>query len=587
MNRLALFSFYDKLGKVSSFIYYYIRELLKAADVVFLANGTLSNDARAALEEMGCKVRIRDNKGFDFGAWKDFLLSEDVSFYSRYDEIILCNSSCYGPVYPFSLIFDEMESRACDFWGLYRNPGSKERKRNIPPHIQSYFLVLGKKLFSDRCFRDYFSGLAYAGSWEEAVRQEVSFTGYFEERGFASSAYLGSSLSEFIEDPTILMPAELLERKFPLIKRKCFTADYSYINKVSSSVQIRNLLSFLETKTDYPSDLIYEDLLRTEKNSNLLKALGLCYVLESDDDEERSSQSSGKAAAVLCSSLPERIPDNTRYLKSLPDGSSVFIAAASEKIRERWTEVLSSLEKYSVQIRLQEDGYGPESAFLTTFRDELSSFDYICLLRDREDAPSDPPLKDRFFSEHCLSALLFSKQYVQKVISLFERHSRLGLLMPFLPVFAEWPDKILNEEWGSGRERAERIYSMLKLSVPFDDHPVVPWGGMFWVSGRALSALYWHEWAADGFRHRQKGADDGSLCDSLFGMYPMIAQESGFFSGCVCPSALAGFQYANIYSNLQKRNALKINPDSVHFSDVRKVLGLYLMRKLRKILTVR
>lgn len=586
MNRLALFSFYDKLGKVSSFIYYYIRELLKAADVVFLANGTLSNDARAALEEMGCKVRIRDNKGFDFGAWKDFLLSKDVSFYSRYDEIILSNSSCYGPVFPFSVIFDEMENRSCDFWGLYRNPGSKERKRNIPPHIQSYFLVLGKKLFSDRCFRDYFSGLAYAGSWEEAVRQEVSFTGYFEERGFVSSSYLGSSLSKFIEDPTILMPAELLEQRFPLIKRKCFTADYSYINKISSSAQIRNLLCFLRAKTDYPADLIYEDLLSSEKNSKIIMALGLLYVLESDGNSGQIGSDSCRIAAVLCSSIAERIHSNIRYLKSLPDGSSVFIAAASEKIREAWTEVLSSLGKYSVQIRLQEDGYGPESAFMTTFRDELSSFDYICLLHDWEDASSDPPLKERFFSEHCLSALLFSKQYVQKVISLFERHSRLGLLMPFLPMFAELPERILNEEWGSSRKTAERIYSMLQLTVPFDDHPVVPWGGMFWIRGGAMSAFYRHDWAFGDFRLDKK-TENISLCDTLLRMYPMLLQESGFFSGCICPAEFAGFNYANAYFNLLKYSALKISPGSVHFSDVMKVLVFYLKRKIRKFLTFR
>ena len=586
MRRLALYSFYSKYGSAGSFVYYYIRELLKSADVVFLANGILSADARTRLEEMGCQVRVRDNKGFDFGAWKDFLLSEDASFYSRYDEIILCNSSCYGPVFPFSVIFDEMESRSCDFWGLYRNPGSKERKRNIPPHIQSYFLVLGKKLFSDRCFRDYFSGLAYAGSWEEAVRQEVSFTGYFEERGFVSSSYLGSSLSKFIEDPTILMPAELLEQRFPLIKRKCFTADYSYINKISSSAQIRNLLCFLRAKTDYPADLIYEDLLSSEKNSNIIRALGLSYVLESDGDSGQIGSDSCRIAAVLCSSIAERIHSNIRYLKSLPDGSSVFIAAVSEKIRDAWTAVLSSLGNFRVEVRLQEEDSCPEAAFWLTFRDELSSFDYICLLKDLENTSSDPPLKDSFLSEHCFSSLLFSKQYVQNIIGLFQKHSRLGLLMPFLPMFAEWPERILNEEWGSGRERAERIYSMLQLTVPFDDHPVVPCGGMFWIRGGAMSAFYRHDWAFGDFRLDKK-TDNISLCDTLLRIYPMLVQESGFFSVCICPAELAGFNYANAYFNLLKYSALKISPGSVHFSDVRKVLRLYLKRKLRKILTVR
>ena len=105
---------------------------------------------------------------------------------------------------------------------------------------------------------------------------------------------------------------------------------------------------------------------------------------------------------------------------------------------------------------------------------------------------------------------------------------------------------------------------------------------MFWVRGGAMSALWRHEWSDDGFKPCQKGKEDGSSGSALLRMYPMIAQESGFFSGCVCPSALAGFQYANIYSNLQKRSALKINPDSVHFSDVKKIIGLYLKRKLHR-----
>ena len=579
MRRLALYSFYSKSGSAGSFVYYYIRELLKAADVVFLANGILSADARSRLEEMGCQVRVRENKGFDFGAWKDFLLSEDDSFYSRYDEIILCNSSCYGPVYPFSELFGEMESRSCDFWGLYRNPGSKGRKRSIPPHIQSYFLVLRKRLFSDKSFLDYFSGLSYAGSREEAVGQEVSFTGYFEERGFVPSSYLGSSLSKFIEDPTILMPAELLEQRFPLIKRKCFTADYSYINKISSSAQIRNLISFLENRTEYPADLIYEDLLRSEKNSNLIRALGLAYVLESASASGQTVSGSCRIAAVLCSSMADRIPSNIRYLKYLPDGSSVFVAAVSEKIRDAWTAVLSSLGNFRVEVMLQEVDSCSEAAFWLTFRDELSSFDYICLLKDLENTSSDPPLKDSFFSEHCLSSLLFSKQYVQNIIGLFQNHSRLGLLMPFLPMFAEWPERILNEEWGSSRKTAERIYSMLQLSVPFDDHPVVPWGGMLWIRSSAMSAFYRHDWGCDDFRLCQKGAEDGSLRSALLRMYPMIAQESGFFSGCVCPEELAGMELSNLYFTLQKYSMVKIESGRVHFSDVRKVLGLYLRRK--------
>lgn len=580
MNRLALFSFYNKSGTVNAYVYYYIEQLSKAADVVFIANGSLSPDSIRALEKRGCQVCVRDNKGFDFGAWKDFMFSHDSHFFSRYDELILCNSSCYGPVYPFHAIFDEMERRSCDFWGLYRNPGSHDRKRSIPSHIQSYFLVIREKLFSHPCFREYFSGLGYAADWDGAVLQEVSFSAYFEDRGFVSSSYLGSPLSEYIEDPTILMPSELLERRFPLIKRKCFTADYSYINKISSSVQVRNLISFLLTKTDYPADLIYEDLLRTEKNSDLIKALGLSFVLESDGGTDRSAECSCSIAAVLCSSLAERIPSNINYLKSLPDGASIFIYAATEEISAAWTAEKSLLGKYRIEIRLQNNGMCEEVAPWIAFSDVISSFDYICLLNDWKTPSADSPLKDCFISDHCLSGLLFSKRYVQNIIQLFQRHDRLGLLMSFLPMFAEWPDRVLNEEWGGLLESGKRMYSIFKLSVPFDDHPVAPFGGMLWLRSRAMQTFTRSKLINDDVQLLGTGVKKSVPGDALVRMYPMIVQESGFFSGCICPSELTGCQYAGLYQNLLKYSSVKINRDSVHFADVRKILWFYLKRKL-------
>ena len=464
-----------------------------------------------------------------------------------------------------------MDRRECDFWGLYRHPGLKDRKRTIPPHLQSYFLVIRQRLFHDRCFREYFGKLPYAASWDDAVKEEMSFTRYFEEKGFASSSSLGSVYSEYIENPTIFMPAELLSKKFPLVKRKCFTTDYSYINKISSSFQIKRLLSFLESSTDYPDDCIYGDLLQTLENSHLIKALGLSFVLPGSGTGEPPCEA-GSVAALICSRQRERIPELISHLKSLPVGSSVCIAACSEEIRDAWTAELPGLGNYSVEIRLQEQGGSSAAALFLSCRDVISSHEYVCLLCDSDSPPSDPPIRDRFFSEHCLSSLLFSKEYVRNILSLFRKNERLGLLMPFVPMFSEWPQKILNEEWGSSREEAERIYSMLKLTVPFDCHPVAPWGGMFWLRGRAISALYRHDWTNDEL-------EPVSAREALLRLYPMIAQESGFFSGCVCPQALAGSEFSNMYFNLQKYSAVKIESGRVHFSDVKKVLGLYLKRK--------
>lgn len=581
MKRLSLFSFYSSSGTVRSFIYYYLEQLADVSDVVFIVNGSLHPESRSRLAEKGYRVFLRENKGFDFGAWKEFLLSEDREFFRHYDELILCNCSCYGPVSPFREIFARMDGRDCDFWGLYHHPGLKDGKQIIPPHIQSYFIVIRNRLLHDECFREYFAGQGYAETWNDAVNQETAFTGYFEKRGFVSSSLLGSVFSELIENPTIFMPARLLELRFPLLKRKCFTTDFSYINKISSSAQVKEVLSYLMSNTGYPVEFIYEDLLESAENSHLIKSLGLSYVLDgSSGIAPKVTGDPAGIAAVLCSRSAGRIPDNIRYLRSLPEGSSVFIIASTEKVKNVWDSQLPVLAGYKVETRLMKDTLPGTAVLLLNCRDVLDSFDFVCLLCDAEEARSDPPVKDRFFAEHCLSSLLFSREYVSNVIELFRKNGRLGILMPMVPMFAEWPDRILNEEWDGCRETAERLYSLLGLSVPFDSHPIAPWGGMLWLRSRAMDVFYSHVRSHEGFCPPKNGTARCSPGDALTRMYPMIAQESGFFSGCVCPTELAGCQFSNMYYSLEKYSAVKISHDGVHFSDVKKILGLYLKRKL-------
>lgn len=138
---------------------------------------------------------------------------------------------------------------------------------------------------------------------------------------------------------------------------------------------------------------------------------------------------------------------------------------------------------------------------------------------------------------------------------------------------------MLNQEWSGCREAAERIYSLLQLSVPFDDHPIFPCGGMFWMRSRAMEDFFTDSSQAGSlFSSGADMAGDG-LQDAIDRMYPMIAQESGFFSGCICPSELAGFEYAGICSNLQKYGTFRIASGVVHFSDIKKIISLYLKRK--------
>ncbi len=138
MKRLAFYTFWEKNGIVRKYVLTYLKGLQEVADrIIVIANGNLSTEGKETLERLGVDVLQRENRGIDFGAWKaafDYLGWNEVR---RFDELILTNCSCYGPVYPFSESFQKMEGNSCDFWGLTLHQEDKKAQL-IPDNPDSY-----------------------------------------------------------------------------------------------------------------------------------------------------------------------------------------------------------------------------------------------------------------------------------------------------------------------------------------------------------------------------------------------------------------------------------------------------------------
>ena len=324
-------------------------------------------------------------------------------------------------------------------------------------------------------------------------------------------------------------------------------------------------------------------------NSVLRNIFHLTFVVDSGRSASGSTGISSvpSVAAIVYSYYEDLIDHNLRYLASLPWGSGIFIVVVSERMKAAWDERLRDFGlKY--EIRIQANRGRNEAAYWLTCRDVIESHDYICLLHDKKTPSAKPPVKGLYFNEHCWKNVLYSPQYVQNIISLFESRPELGLLMPTVPMFAEWPDLILNREWAGDREAALRIFGMLKLHVPFDGHPAAPWGAMFWVRGRAMAAFYRYGWTLEDFPEEPIKDADGTALHALERMYPMIAQESGYLSGWAIPSDLAGTCYDNLYAKALKYKRETVqgffehpDPGRIHFSTVKKVLFSYIRKKLK------
>lgn len=119
INRLGIFFFYDSDGVVDD----YVPTLLAGfkphfSEMTIVCNGKLNEAGQSILSRYTDNLIIRPNTGFDVWAYKTALDSYGWEKLEQFDEIVLFNATIMGPVYPFAEMFETMNKRDLDFWGI-------------------------------------------------------------------------------------------------------------------------------------------------------------------------------------------------------------------------------------------------------------------------------------------------------------------------------------------------------------------------------------------------------------------------------------------------------------------------------------
>ena len=160
-KRLGIFLAYDAEGILDEYVFHLLRDLREnLTDLIIMVNGRLTEASRARLQAFTPDLHVRPNTGFDYGAWKEALLQHGgLDRLAGYDELVLCNDSFFGPLYPFAEVFAGMEGRALDFWGLTVHGRVRSMGQcpygDRPRYLQTYFVVFGKRLISSPAFRAF------------------------------------------------------------------------------------------------------------------------------------------------------------------------------------------------------------------------------------------------------------------------------------------------------------------------------------------------------------------------------------------------------------------------------------------------
>jgi rhamnosyltransferase len=227
MRRLCIFSFHDVHGIVDDYVTYFLKEMGRHVErILFYSNGPLDEKSIKALHGIAHEVIIHTGEGLDVLAYKEGL--ERIAFNEGqvYDEVLMVNHTCYGPIYPFAELFDAMEKRDCDFWGVTAHmemaPDPSIGTGRLPYHIHTNFMAVRSKMLGSPAFRKYWSVLSAEPGHREAVKgHEAGFTEYFTALGFKGDTYLDCRKYS-THYPALLDIDEMQIDRNPLLEQRAF-----------------------------------------------------------------------------------------------------------------------------------------------------------------------------------------------------------------------------------------------------------------------------------------------------------------------------------------------------------------------------
>jgi len=324
ISRLAVYCFYDKDGIIDDYVPYFLNDLKKnVSEIILVSNGKLTEGSKEKIKGIADKILERKNEGFDFWAYKTGIDHYGWDKISQYDELVLCNSTVYGPIYHFCEMFSEMNKRDIDFWGITQFYTDEQNPINprygyLPDHIQSYFLAFRKAVFCSREFQEYWDTLRPIETIEAAVgKNEALLTKKFEKAGYKWDVYVNTyDLKDYSDNPLMLYPLELLkDKKCPIIKVKIFGLMYDINLFFARGTSVLKLMDYIKDNTDFNTDLILDNILRAGNIGTIKEQLHLNYILPKYIQNSNPTQE--KAALFIHSYFEDEIDKMSEYAQNI------------------------------------------------------------------------------------------------------------------------------------------------------------------------------------------------------------------------------------------------------------------------------
>ena len=548
-NRLGIFVFYDKDGIADEYNFYFIEELKKQVSrLLVICNGDVEEEAGKRFSRIADEVMMRGNEGFDITAYHLGLKKYGYNRDGKFDEVIICNSTMFGPVYPFREMFEKMAVRDLDFWGITNfhevpfDPFGTVKYGMLPKHVQSFFMVFRKSLTMSPEFQKYWEDMPQITSYEQAIGyHEAIFTKEFADKGFQWAVYADSEeLEGYTYDPLRDFPRLMIEEKHcPVIKRRSFFHEYGEALSRSGGEGTREAMEYIEKHTDYDTSMIWKNILRLQNMADVKKRMHLNYVLPTGirlNKEEKKL----KTALVIHIYYEELAAMCAEYAANVPENVDIYVTVPDEKKLENAKNAFAGVKNHTIDYRIVGNIGRDVAPFLVGCKD------LIAKVHDKKVYQVVPMSIGDSWGHMCFENMLKNTTYIDNVIATFEENPFLGLLTPPVPVHGPYYPTTGKGEWGDNFKVAKELAEKLGLKVDMnpEKEPVAPLGSMFWVRTKALKGLFDYGWEYTDFPP-EPIETDATVLHAIERIYPFCVQNEGYYAGWLMADSYAGIQLTN------------------------------------------
>jgi len=444
-------------------------------EILIVINGALNDEGHTVFKSITPHILVRKNVGFDVWAYKEGLEYYGWDALACFDEVIMMNFTIMGPLYPFAEMFNKMDNKEVDFWGLTlfhacdENPyGVKNKLGCIPLHVQSHFIAVRNRMLTNPAFRQYWETRPPIYKYEEAIYlHELLFTQTFESQGFTWDVYIDTRGSEReTYCPILFTPIELIrDKRCPIIKRRAFSHIYNDILNNTAGEVVIELLKYIKLNFDYDTQMIWENFVRVDNQADYHYVMALNYILPTKTLLKSDKNEHKKILLVLHCYFADLFEYCAQYVSSMPKYADILITTDTQDKKNILTDIYKNLAMPNVKILVIENRGRDVSALLVCAKPYIYDYDYVCFAHDKKGSKDEYGTVGKSFAYKCFENVLATEMYVENIISTFEDNPLLGMLSPPAPLHGNYYMTVFQAEWKNNYDNVKQLAKALRLAV--------------------------------------------------------------------------------------------------------------------------